>query len=138
MSSYSMLDDENALNDINPYADPKRFTPGVRYNGGSYPDKLPYGKIPEEEKSQWEDKEESIGCQLTRSAGTGTASFCTPKTGECPIGRPSYPMRNIEQGRWSLPKMLEKVLPEEMVKKGIKCFPLLIILLIILFVVSSD
>ena len=98
-----MLNDENALNDINPYADPNRFTPGVRYNGGPYPDKLPYGKEPTPEPAQWEDQPPSIGCELTRSAGTGTASYCTPKTSECNLERPLLPERHIDQGRWSLP-----------------------------------
>ena len=98
-----MLNDENALNGINPYADPERFTPGVRYNGGPYNPKLPYGNQKKEEPAQWQDVPPSIGCELTKSAGTGTASYCTPKTTTCNLDRPLLPERLIEQGRWSLP-----------------------------------
>jgi hypothetical protein len=93
-----MLNDDLAMSDVNPFADPNLFTPGVRYNGGPYVPKLPYGKPPKETVAQWDKESPSIGCQLTRSAGNGTASYCTPKTSECPLERPLLPMRLINPG----------------------------------------
>ena len=75
MSSASMINDSLTMDNVNPYMS----TPGVRSNGGSYVPKLPYGTTPEEAPSQWDKEEKSIGCELTRSAGTGTASYCTQK-----------------------------------------------------------
>ena len=94
MSSSIMINDNLTMDNINPYVN----TPGNRYNGGSYVPKLPYSPPPVENKPEWENEEKSIGCQLTRSAGTGTASYCTPKTDKCPLDRPLLPQQRVDPG----------------------------------------
>lgn len=99
MSSANMLNDDLAINKINPYAGLNVFTPGVRHFGGPYLERLPWGP-PEEEKP--EPEEPSQGCYWARAAGTGmqesTVDYCTPKIGDCPLGRPREPQRHIDPG----------------------------------------
>jgi len=137
MSSYSMLNDELAMSDVNPFADPNLFTPGVRYNGGPYIPKLPYGKPPKEVIPQWDKEEPSIGCQLTRSAGNGTASFCTPKTSECSLERPLLPMRLIDPG-FTVKADKEEVQLKNKGGKQMDVILILIILILLYFLVYSN
>ena len=94
-----MLNDDLAINKINPYAGKNVFTPGVRVFGGPYLEKLPYG--PPEEPVE-EPAEPSQGCYWARAAGTGmqvsTVDYCSEKEGDCPLGRRLIPHRNIDPG----------------------------------------
>ena len=94
-----MLNDDLALNKINPYAGKNVFTPGVRAFGGPYLEKLPYG--PPEEPAE-EPAEPSQACYWARAAGTGmqvsTVDYCSEKQGDCPLGRRLIPHRNIDPG----------------------------------------
>ena len=91
------VDNAIILNDINYASIPgPSFTPGI---GGTYKQQPPPHEPPTKSVPQWDRKREDVGCELARSAGWGTPSWCTPKTETCSLERPLYPERIIDPGR---------------------------------------
>ena len=91
------VDNAIILNDINYASIPgPSFTPGI---GGTYKQQPPPHSPPTDAVPQWDRPQKKIGCELARSAGWGTPSWCTPKTETCSLKRPLYPERIIDPGR---------------------------------------
>jgi len=91
------VDNAVILNDINYASIPgPSFTPGI---GGTYKQTPPPHSPPQPVAPQWDAPRANVGCDLARSAGWGTPSWCTPATETCSLKRPFYPERIIEPGR---------------------------------------
>ena len=119
MSSYMRLNDGISLNKINPYADPKEFTPGVPL-GGAY--KTVYAPSSEPQVAlvnsvrptgdalggplETQMAEPSPGCDKTIAAGWRTPYYCTPGSQDYPLNRKPVPERIYSLPPWNnLPKV---------------------------------
>lgn len=128
MSVY-MLDDDMAINQVNPYVMRDFSLPGtVRRNERS----LVYPKA-EEGVAQFEVEEESPICSRAKTAGDLTIDYCTKKDSLCPMSRPFYPERNIDTGFTRPQKVLvEKV--NERRRLPMWALPLLVLIVLILLI----
>lgn len=121
MSVY-MLDDDMAINRVNPYVTKEFSLPGtVRRNERS----LVYPKT-EEALAQFEVKEERPIYSRGMSAGD-----LTKREPLCPMSRPFYPERNIDTG-FTRPRkvLIEKITAE----RRMWLLPLTILIILILLI----
>ena len=133
------LDDNILIDDINYFSIPgESFTPGV---GGTYKGDTPPFKPPLDEKPQWQDTENSPGCEQTLTAGWRTHDFCSPKQVECGLKRRHEPHRRIDPGRLQLQQY---ILPpgntgvsttENIINHDIKEIVIIVLILYILYTI---
>lgn len=122
------LDDQVIINDVNYFSLPgPSFTPGV---GGTYKDPAPPSLGNPPLTGNLGAPQEKVGCQLARSAGWGTPSWCSEKTQECALKRPLEPQRHIEPGKLDYLLCAHKTKQLKESKKQ-KAFQYMIIALII-------
>ena len=87
-----MLDDEDAINDINPFVVHDFSLPGgVRQSGNFYD----FKEIPEDDG--FPEAEKSVYCDY---------GLCKDESSPCSLSRPLYPQRNIDPGFTSLMKSM--------------------------------
>lgn len=126
------VNDEVLLNDINYFSiGGPSFTPGV---GGTYKQPAPPALTNEVEVDEPED---NVGCELARSAGWGTPSWCSEKTVTCNLDRPLEPQRHIDPGRldYLTCKLKERIAKQNMKTNGTYAM-FVVIFLFILFLCS--
>lgn len=126
MSVY-MLDDDTAMNQMNPYVMKDFSLPGtVRRNERS----LVYPKA-DEPIAQFEIVDQSPICSYGVTAGDLTVDYCTKKDSLCPMSRPFYPERNIDTGFTTRPR---KVLIEKVNKQKIPIWRIMFLIVLILLI----
>ena len=91
MSKY-MLNDEDAIDDINPFVTHDFSLPGGVRQSGNFDD---FKELPED--TEFPQAEKSVYCDY---------GLCADSTSECSIQRPLYPQRNIDPGFTGLLKSI--------------------------------
>lgn len=130
MSKY-MLSDQNAINAINPFVMIDFSLPGT----SARPYKFSEYSKPVQEKSMFDEEEESITCQMHPTGGWRAANFCQNPKPNCPMSRRILPERIIqyEDGRVNT-ELYTQSEKDNVVRKNNKVFIIsLLIALIVLF-----
>lgn len=91
MSSF-MIDDENTINDINPFVVKDFSLPGAWANPYKFAE---YTQPVEDVQGPFRDEVSPI-CSYGVTAGDKTADLCNPQKPNCPMRRPLYPERVIQ------------------------------------------
>lgn len=91
--SSSMLNDEDTINDINPFVVNDFSLPGAKG------ERRNFEKFKSEGEMIMEDiKEESPMCDSISSSGWGAVEMCSGLKNPCALSRPLIPGRNIDVG----------------------------------------
>jgi hypothetical protein len=89
-----MLDNDDTINDINPFVVRDFSLPGGVRQTTMFVDKA----LVKEESGFELQEEESPICSIAMTAGDKTIDMCRPGFSKCSDARPLYPMRNIDHG----------------------------------------
>ena len=103
--SKDMLDDNNTINDFNPYVLGEFSLPGASRQPHAFDS---YPTEPVEMNTPFPDDEDSPLCSYGITAGDSTIDMCRPVTPNCPLSRPLLPGRNIDRGFTIKKKPVEK------------------------------
>ncbi len=106
-----MLTEEQLIDNVNPFVVSEFSLPGT------WSEAMPFGKytkpIKDDSKppcaveANCETKDSPI-CGYGITAGDRTIDMCRPSEPNCAMSRRLVPERNIDEGRWSLPKVNHK------------------------------
>ena len=121
MSNY-MLDDEDAINDINPFVMYDFSLPGSVRQSGNFDD---FKELSED--AEIPEAEKSVYCDY---------GLCKDESSPCSIPRPLYPQRNIDSGFTGLLKsisLMEDEAEEEDPNYLIRAFIFAVIIALLLY-----
>ena len=89
-----MLDDNNTINDFNPFVQRDISLPGARRK----PQEFDIHPLPRQISDDPFESKRSVMCDYGITVGSKTIDMCRPKKSDCPLSRPLIPGRNIDTG----------------------------------------
>lgn len=102
--SKNMLNDNNAINDFNPFVQGEFFLPGTSRK----PQEFDRHPLPRQVEEDAVASEQSVICDYGITAGSKTIDMCRPIKPNCPLSRPLVPGRNIDRG-FTVNTMVENI-----------------------------
>ena len=124
--SSSMLNDEDTINNINPFVVNDFSLPGAKGERRNFEKFKSEGEI-----IMQDIKEESPMCDSISSSGLGAVEMCSGMKNPCTLSRPLIPGRNIDIG---FTDQVGKKYTEKKKEKKVKIIASVFILLILLLI----
>ncbi len=125
-----MLDDNNTINDFNPFVQRDISLPGARRK----PQEFDRHPLPRQISDDPFESKRSVMCDYGITVGSKTIDMCRPKKSDCPLSRPLIPGRNIDRGFTTTTNTASNIAMETLNRTCGISLPIIVIMFLILLI----